>query len=123
MAISVTTPTPSKFGFILNATSADASGCEELKAAPAAGLSIIVDFLCINNGANAISITIGEGETGGAVTTALIGPIAMAANSSIAFDFTRGFAVKGMALTPATSLTVDASGAGAICVFAIGRVE
>jgi hypothetical protein len=60
MAIAVTTPSPGKFGFIINATSADASGCEELKAAPSAGLSIIVDHLTINNGANAISITIGR---------------------------------------------------------------
>jgi hypothetical protein len=117
MAIAITTPTVGKFGFILNATSADASGCEELKAAPAAGSSIIVDHLTINNGANAISITIGEGETDGAVTTALIGPIAMAANSYIQWDFP-----SGVVLTAATSLTVDASGAGAICVFAHGRV-
>jgi len=117
MAISITTPTPGKFGFILNATSADASGCEELKAA-IAGKSIIVDHLTINNGANAISITIGEGETGGAVTTALIGPVAMAANTSLQFIF-----CNGMVLTAATSLTVDASGAGAICVFVQGRVE
>lgn len=118
MAIAVTTPTPGKFGFILNATSADASGCEELKAAPAAGISIIIDHLTINNGASAISITIGEGETTGAVTTALIGPIAMAANTSLQFDFSYG-----MVLTAATSLTVDASGAGAICIFAQGRVQ
>lgn len=118
MAISITTPTPGKFGFILNATSADASACEELKAAPAAGLSIILDHLTINNGANAISITIGEGETGGAVTTALIGPVAMAANTSLQWDFPGG-----MVLTAATSLTVDASGAGAICIFAWGRVQ
>lgn len=118
MAVAVTTPTPGKFGFILNATSADASGCEELKAAPAAGTSIIIDHLTINNGANAISITIGEGETTGAVTTALIGPIAMAANTSLQFLFNYG-----MVLTSATSLTVDASGAGDICIFAQGRVE
>jgi len=118
MAIAVTTPAPGKFGFIINATSADASGTEELKAAPAAGLSIYVDNLTINNGASAISITIGEGETGGAVTTALIGPVAMAANTSLQFDFRYG-----MKLTAATSLTVDASGAGAVCIFAQGRIE
>jgi hypothetical protein len=118
MAIAVTTPSPGKFGFIINATSADASGCEELKAAPSAGLSIIVDHLTINNGANAISITIGEGKTGAGVTTALIGPIATSANSSLQFNFP-----SGMVLTAATSLTVDASGAGAICIFAYGRIE
>jgi len=119
MAISVTTPTPGKFGWIINATSADASGCEELKAAPAAssGLAIAVDHLTINNGANAISITIGSGEAAGAVETALIGPVAMAANTSLQFMFPYG-----MILTAEKSLTVDASGAGAICIFAQGRI-
>lgn len=116
MAITVTTPTPGKFGFILNGVSADASGCEELKAAPAAGISIVVDHLTINNGANAISITIGSGEDTGAVETALIGPIAMAANTSLQFMFPYG-----MVLTAAKSLTVDASGAGAVCIFVQGR--
>lgn len=120
MAITVTTPSPATAGFIINATSADASGCEELKAAPSAGTSIIVDHLTINNGANAISITVGEGETvPGSVDTALVGPIAMAANTSIQWDL----GPRGMKLTAAKSLTVDASGAGAICIFARGRVE
>ncbi len=119
MAITVTTPQSARSGFILNGVSADVSGCEELKAAPAAGVSIIVDHLTINNGANAISVTIGEGESvPGSVDTALIGPIAMAANTSLQFTFPFG-----MKLTAAKSLTVDASGAGAICIFAQGRVE
>lgn len=118
MAISITTPSAGKFGWIINATSENASGTEELIAAPSAGKHIIVDHLTINNGANAISVTIGEGETDGAVTTALIGPIAMAANTSLQFNFR-----DGMVLAAATSLTVDASGAGAICIFAQGRTE
>ena len=123
MAITITNPEHGAMagnGFILNAVSADASGCEELKAAPATGLSIFVDHLTVNNGATAQSITIGEGETTNAVTTALIGPIAMAANTSIQFDF---MSKGGMKLTAATSLTVDSSSTGAICVFANGRVE
>ena len=107
MAIDITTPSPGKFGWIINATSADASGCEQLKAAPAAGLSIIVDHLTINNGANAINIIIGAGKNGAAVTAALIGPVAMAANTSLQWDFPTG-----MVLTAATALTVDASGPG-----------
>lgn len=122
MAITVTTPAVglgSQGGsFIINGVSADASGCEELKAAPAAGTSIYVRHLTINNGANALSHTIGEGETGGAVTTALLGPIAMAANSSIQWNFN-----PPMKLTAATSLVVDSSGAGAVCVFAEGYIE
>jgi hypothetical protein len=118
MAISITTPSPGKFGWIINAISGDASGCEELKAAPAAGLSIIIDHLTINNGAGAQSITIGAGKTGGAVTTSLIGPIAMAANTSLQWDFP-----SGIVLTPATSLTVDSTSNSALCVFASGRIE
>ena len=119
MAISVTNPKTGKFGFILNGVSADASACEELKTAPAAGTSIIVDHLTINNGAGVQSITIGEGETAGAVTTALIGPIAMAANTSLQFNFLRG----GMKLSAATSLTVDSSSNTALAIFVQGRVE
>ena len=118
MAISITTPAPAKFGWIINATSADASGCEELKAAPAAGTSLIVDHITINNGAGAQSITIGAGETGGAVTTALIGPIAMAANTSLQWTFPYGVKVAA-----ATSLTVDSSSNTALTIFAYGRTE
>lgn len=122
MAITVTSPEvgPGAQGgaFIINGVSSDASGCEELKAAPAAGKSIYINRLTINNGANAISHTIGEGETTGAVTTALIGPIAMAANTSIQWDF-----YPPMKLTAATALVIDSSGAGAVCVFAQGYVE
>ncbi len=124
MAWTVTTPDHGAMagnGFILNGVeTADASNCEILKAAPATGLSIFVDHLTINNGGNAISITIGEGQAANAVVTALIGPIAMAANTSIQFDFT---SKGGMKLTAATLLAVDASGAGNLCVFADGRVE
>lgn len=118
MAIAVTTPGAGTFGWIINATSADASGCEELVAAPAAGVSLYVDQITINNGVNAISITIGEGETAGAVTTALIGPIAMEANTSLQFEYVL---VGGLKLAAAKSLVVDASGAGAICIHAVGR--
>lgn len=116
MAISITTPSPAKFGWIINATSADASGCEELKAAPAAGLSIVIDHLTLNT-TDALTLTIGAGETGGAVTTAILGPIAMPANSTLKWDFP-----SGIILAAATSLTVDSSGAGNILVFAYGRI-
>lgn len=122
MAITVTTPAvgPGSQGgsFIINGVTADASGCEELNAAPGSGKAIYIKHLTINNGANAISITVGEGETTGAVTAALIGAIAFAANTSLQWDF-----CPAMKLTDNTALTVDASGAGAICVFVEGYVE
>jgi hypothetical protein len=118
MAIAITTPTPGKAGWYINATSADASGCEELKAAPAAGTSIIVDHITINS-ASAITVTIGAGKTGAAVTTALLGPITFTAGGTLQWDFLNG----GMVLPAATALDVDAGGAGNICIFARGRIE
>ena len=88
-----------------------------MKAAPGAGLSIIVDHITINSAA-AITVTIGQGITGAAVTLALIGPVSFAANQSIQWDFPAG-----MVLDANTVLSVDASGAGAICVSAWGRIE
>jgi len=121
MSITLTTPDtgPGSFnGFIVNGVSADASACEVLKAAPATGVSIYINRLTINNGAAALSHTIGEGETTSAPDTALIGPIAMAANTSLVFDF-----YPPMKLTAATELVVDSSGAGAVCVFVQGYIE
>lgn len=122
MSISVTTPDigpgAQSGAFIINGVSADASGCEELLAAPATGKSIYIESLTINNGANALSHTIGAGETTGSVTAALIGPIAMAANSSLQWKFKRP-----MKLTEATALVVDSSGAGAVCIFAEGYID
>jgi hypothetical protein len=117
MAITVTSP-QSKYGFIKNAVSADASGCEEIIGAPATGLSIKIRHLTINSGA-AITITLGAGETGpGSVTTALLGPITFTIGMTLQWNFN-----PPLILPAATSLTVDASGAGAVCVFAQGVIE
>jgi len=120
MAISTTTPSPAGYGWLVNATSVDASGCETLKAA-VAGKSLVIDRLTVNTGASALTITVGEDESGGAVEAALVGPISMAANSSLQWDFS-GWPTFGLRLTAGKSLTIDTSGAGAICVFARGRV-
>ena len=82
------------------------------------GAQIIVDFILLNNGPGVQSITIGEGETHPAVTKALIGPIAMAVNTSLQWDFP-----SGMVLAVGTSLTVDSSSNTALTIFAWGRVS
>lgn len=115
MSIDVTSP-KSKIGFIKSAVSVDATSCEEIHIA-VANKKIKVRHLTINSGA-AIDITIGEGETAGAVTTALLGPISFAANQTLQWNFN-----PLMELTENTSLTVDASGAGNIYIFAQGIVE
>ena len=118
MAIAVTNPVVGTFGFFLNATSVDASGVEELKAA-VAGKSIYIDHLTISSDA-AISISIGEGETvPGTIDTVWLGPVPFAINQQMQWNFLNG----GMKLTAATALVVEASGAGNINVFASGRVE
>lgn len=119
MAITVTNPAVGKFGFFLNATSADLSGAEELKAAPAAGLSIVIDHLTISSDA-AITVSIGEAETApGTIDTVFLGPVPFAVNQSMQWNFLNG----GMKLTAAKSLVCDSSGAGNVNIFVSGRIE
>ncbi len=110
MAITLVADGRYPIGAFANGNSADWSGTEEVIAAPTSG-SIIVYGVTISSGA-AITITIGAGETGGAVTAVLIGPVYLAANATVVMNFTRPI------LLPATTAVVaDGSGAGAATVF------
>lgn len=107
--------------WVQNATSADASGCETVKAAPAAGKSLYVDLLMIAAATN-VTITIGAGKDGTnpAVGTTLIGPIPFPnAGGLITLDFRD----TPIYVAAATALTVDASGAGNINIFAKGFIK
>jgi hypothetical protein len=117
MAIAVTNPA-AKVGFIANATSADASGVEQVVAA-VASKKIKVRHITLNNlTAGALSFTIGEGETvPGTIDTALIGPISIGANSSLQWSFN-----PLMELTAATNLVLEA-GAGNVAAFIQGVIE
>ncbi len=116
MAIVVTSPQTTS-GFIKNATSADVSGCEEIIAAPGVGIFIALRFLMINSAA-AIAITLGAGAAAGAVEAALLGPVTFAAGETLQWIF------NPMLWLPANkSLTVDADGAGVICVFCQGVIQ
>jgi hypothetical protein len=118
MAITVTSPSVATSGFIKNGVSADASGCEEIHSA-VSGKKIKIRHVTLNNlTAGALSFTLGQGETGGAVTTALIGAVSIGANSSLQWNFN-----PMMELAENTSLTIDLSGAGNICAFVQGKVE
>jgi hypothetical protein len=120
MAITANAPTFASrpFGgnkWVISAYSADLSGCESLKAA-VAGKSHYVTKLKIQC-ASAITITFGEGETTGAVTTIWLGPIPFSA-SGPAFEIDFGeLSIQG---TANTAITVDASGAGAAAVYMEG---
>jgi len=116
MAITLVTSNVEKVGFVANGNSADFSGTEELVAA-VTGISIHVERLAISSNA-AITLTLGAGETGGAVTTVVIGPVYAAANSFQELAFTRP-----IKLAAATALVVDASGAGAATVVVQGYIK
>ena len=116
MAITLDTHSVDRAGFVANGYSADWSGCEELVAA-VTGQSIYVEKVYISSGA-AITLTLGIGETGGAVTNELIGPVYMAANSNTFFEFTRP-----IKLTAATALVADGSGAGAATIVVQGYIK
>jgi len=101
----------------INAASGDASGCEEIVAAPGAGKCLCVERLIIGIGA-AITVTVGSGETGpGSVEGDKLGPIGGAGGTYV-IEF--GGGAKAMQLTANKALTFDASGAGAVCVYAEG---
>lgn len=114
MAITANTMTTPKAGWVINATSADLSACEELKAA-VAGVSHYIRGITINS-ASAITVTVGEGETTNNVTTALIGPVTFT-TAGYVYHF---IFLEPIKLTAATALTVDASGAGTVHVMVQG---
>jgi len=114
MAITLTSLTPSTFGWAVNGVSGDASGCETVVAAPGAGLSLYLRQVLISSGA-ALTVTLGAGKTGDAVTATILGPVYMAQNSTVSFNF-----LVPPRLAYNTALTIDTSGAGAVTVLVAG---
>lgn len=99
----------------INASSANASGCEEIVAAPGAGYALVIERLIIYIGA-AIDVTIGEGEgVGGAVAAVLIGPLGGAAGTYV-LDCRE----RPIQMTANKALVFDASDAGTVCIYAEG---
>jgi hypothetical protein len=99
----------------VNATSADASGCEEIVATPGTGYHLVISRLIIYIGA-AITVTVGSGETGpGSVEGDKIGPLGGAAGTYV-LDVRE----HPVLLTANKSLTFDASGPGTVCIYVEG---
>lgn len=97
-------------------SSADLSGGEELKAAVTGKAHYVqkITICC----ASAITVSIGGGETTGALTATYIGPIPFAATSS---QYIFEFPDEAMVLAVSTALCIDASGAGAATILVEGR--
>lgn len=97
-----------------NVRSDNISGCETIKDAPGTGYSLCLTGIIISSGA-ALTITIGEGNAGAGVTTAIMGPITFAAGQLMVWKFDYP-----LALTTNTILSCDASGAGDVNIYVEG---
>jgi hypothetical protein len=100
--------------FALNVRSDDISGCETILASPGAGKRIALTGLIISSAA-AITISIGEGNAGAALTAITMGPITFAAGQYLVWKFDHP-----LYLTADTILACDASGAGVVNIFVEG---
>jgi len=116
VAITKNSLTPTTSGWAVNATTADASSGEELVAAPGAGKYLVVNSITVISDAN-ITVTIGSGESGDNVEATLFGPIPFGTNGGVCPAV---FFNPGVRLPANKSLSVDASGAGNVCVIAQG---
>ena len=117
MAITLASLGTDRYGFVANGYSANWSGCESLKAA-VTGKSHYIESVTINC-ASAITITVGAGETGGAVTAVLLGPFTFTASGChYHCVFPRPIKVDA-----ATAIVADSSGAGAACIVVTGFTQ
>jgi hypothetical protein len=118
MAKTLTELTPATLGFINNANSADFSGTEELVPAVTAKSHYITALLisCVS----AINVTIGAGETGGAVTAVLLGPFYFAATAGSPINLQFSPPIK---VDAATAIVADASGGGATTIVIQGYTK
>ena len=85
-------------------TSADVTGTEELLAA-VAGKSHHIRRVVISCGTNAATISLGSGETTGALTSTQIGPITFSASTAHPFDL--DFGENAMKIAEGVSFNID----------------
>jgi hypothetical protein len=120
-ALTATTPVDQDFRatsvWQINASSADASSCEEIKASPGVGYSLVVKRVIVYVGA-AITVTLGENEAANDVAAVLIGPLGGAVGLCV-MDFT----TSPIVMTANKALTIDSSGAGQVCVYVEGYTK
>ena len=101
--------------FFVSYSSTDVSGCEELLAA-VTGKSHYLQKIIIQC-ASAITVSIGGGETTGALTSTFLGPIPFAATTG---NYVQEFSDEALVIGKAVALCIDASGAGNVFVWAEG---
>tara|TARA_Y100000310_G_scaffold344956_1_gene460763 strand:+ start:11449 stop:11805 length:357 start_codon:yes stop_codon:yes gene_type:complete len=117
MATTKTNLNLAKAGWAVNLDSDDVSAGVEIKAAPASG-NLYLEYVSINTN-SAINITIGSGITGGAVDTAIVGPVEFTTSGGqYAMHFTRPIKIDAT-----TELSIDASAGGQMHTYVSGYTE
>lgn len=118
MAKTLTELQSARRGFINNVNSGDFSGAEELVPAVAAKSHYItsLSISCVS----AINITIGAGETAGALTAILLGPYYFVATSGSPINLQFNPPVE---VDAAVAIVADASGSGAATINIQGYTE
>jgi len=101
----------------VNASTADASGCETIKAAPGSGYELVIRRLILSIGGS-ITVTLGAGEESNAVKRVVLGPMGGGA-MTISMDFGDDTIV----LDPNAALTVDASGSATVWIYVEGQTR
>ncbi len=114
LTINVTTPPISSDWFGKSMTSADVTGTEELLAA-VAGKSHYIRRVVISCGTASATISLGSGETTGALTSTQIGPITFSA--STAHPFVLDFGEKAMKIAAGISFNIDGVTAAPVWIY------
>lgn len=107
--------------FYISASSADASGTEEILAAVARASHYVSKIIikCCPAAAAVITVSIGSGETTGALTTAHLDLIPFSGDAGAEFRLDLG--KKGIKFVEGQSIAIDASAAGLVHVYIEGK--
>lgn len=116
MATTVTSNQSYPTGFSISLNSDDLRNCEEILAAPGANRQIEISGAHVSSD-TALSATIGAGESSNDVETVILGPLYLAANTSLPVPL-----AKPIRLPANKALTADASAAGNVTIVVQGRV-
>jgi hypothetical protein len=107
--------------FFKSASSVDASNTEEILAAVARSTHYVskIHIKCCPAAASIVTVSIGSGETTGALTTAHLDLIPFSGDAGAEFYLDLG--KKGIKFVEGQAICIDASGAGLVHVYLEGR--
>ncbi len=117
--LTIETPPSDGTKWFISKYSADLSDCEELVAASSGKYHYLTKLKIYAQSVADITVTVGSGETTGAVTTIHLGPIPLSDTGSH-FEHDWGKDNLAVKCTESLALTIDASAACPIFIYAEG---